>query len=400
MGDYLEKAQKYLKTLCDVKPNRRTGSPGNREATDFFEKTIREFGYDIDASSFASLDFISNGASLVCKDKAYEVYVSPYSLGCDVSAEIITVSTVEELENTECEGKILLLRGAICEEQLMPKNFVFYNPDHHQKIISLLEKLKPGGIITATKKNPDLVGALSPFPLIMDADFNIPSVYCKDTIADHLVDLSGSSFRLKIDARRIPSSAANIIASLNKGKRAKIVITAHIDAYEDTPGALDNASGTSVMLLAAEMLANYQGMNSLEIAALNGEDHYSASGQMDYLQKYSSELPGILVVINIDDVGYKRGKSSYSFYECTPRFEEKAEDVFRKYDGLCRGKQWFSGDHMIFVQNQVPAIAFTAELMPELMRTLTHTSADTPDKIEFSKLVQVAEALNTYIRSL
>jgi aminopeptidase YwaD len=364
LDDYLEKAQKYLKTLCDVKPNRRTGSPGNREATDYFEKTIREFGYDIDAASFASLDFINNGASLVCKDKAYEVYVSPYSLDCDISAEIITVATVEELENIECEGKILLLRGAICEEQLMPKNFVFYNPNHHQKIISLLEKLKPGGIITATKKNPDLVGALSPFPLFMDGDFNIPSVYCNDTMADHLAILPGSSFRLKIDARRIPSSAANIIASLNKGKRAKIVITAHIDAYENTPGALDNASGTAVLLLAAEMLADYQGKNSLEIAALNGEDHYSASGQMDYLKKYGSELPGILVVINIDIVGYKRGKSSYSFYECTPRFEKKAEDVFRKYDGLRRGEQWFSGDHMIFVQNQVPAIAFTAELMP------------------------------------
>jgi aminopeptidase YwaD len=43
--DYATKAQFYLKTLCSVKPNRRTGSAGNKEATDFFADTIRLFGY-------------------------------------------------------------------------------------------------------------------------------------------------------------------------------------------------------------------------------------------------------------------------------------------------------------------------------------------------------------------
>ncbi len=68
-------------------------------------------------------------------------------------------------------------------------------------------------------------------------------------------------------------------------------------------------------------------------------------------------MPAVLVAINRDDVGYKQGKSSYSFYECEPGFEEKVEDVFRKSEGLNRGVQWFNGDYMIFVQNQVPAIA-------------------------------------------
>lgn len=400
LDHYFEKASEYLKILCDVKPNRRTGSSGNREATDFFEKTIREYGYDIDATSFATLDYICDGATLTHGDTSYEVYASPYSLGCDISAEITTVSTVEELENTNCEGKILLLRGAICDEQLMPKNFVFYNPEHHKKIITLLENLKPGGIITATKKNPDLVGALCPFPLFVDGDFDIPSVYCRDAVADELLTFQNTSARLRIDASRVPSSSANVMASLNRGKAGKIVITAHIDAYESTPGALDNASGTAVLLLAAEMLADYRDKYSLEIVALNGEDHYSAAGQMDYLKRYGNEMPGVLVAINIDDVGFKQGKSSYSFHECRPGFDEKVEDAFRKHEGLERGEQWFNGDHMIFVQNQVPAIAITSELMPELLKTVTHTSADTPDLIDCHKLVEVAMALNDAIRIL
>lgn len=41
--EYLQKACEYLETLCRVKPNRRTGSKGNRTATDFFYDTIKPF---------------------------------------------------------------------------------------------------------------------------------------------------------------------------------------------------------------------------------------------------------------------------------------------------------------------------------------------------------------------
>jgi aminopeptidase YwaD len=400
LDDYATKAQYHLTTLCNVKPNRRTGSSGNRDATDFFANTIYRYGYQIDATPFECLDYICGGAVLTQEEEAFEVYVSPYSLGCDVLADLITVSTIEELENTNCAGKILVMRGAICSEQLMPKNFVFYNPEHHQKIIALLESHKPAGIITATERKPEQVGALYPFPLIVDGDFDIPSVYCRDTLGDVLAASQGNSFQLKIGARRLPSSASNVIARLNVGAARKIVLTAHIDAYEGSLGASDNASGTVVLLLCAEMLSNYRGENCIEFAALNGEDHYSAGGQMDYLKRYGSEFPRVMLAVNIDDVGYKQGRASYSFYECSPQIERHAEDVFRHFDGLYRGEQWFNGDHMIFVQCRVPSVAFTSECMPELMRTVTHTASDTPDIIDCHKLVEVAESLNTLVRSL
>jgi len=121
---------------------------------------------------------------------------------------------------------------------------------------------------------------------------------------------------------------------------------------------------------------------------------------MDYLKRYGCEFPGVLLAVNVDDVGYKQGRSSYSFYECSPQLEKKAEDVFLHFDGLVLGGQWFNGDHVIFVQGRVPSVAFTSECMPELMRTVTHTSSDTPDIIDCYKLVEVAESLNALARSL
>jgi aminopeptidase YwaD len=224
-------------------------------------------------------------------------------------------------------------------------------------------------------------------------------VYCKETVGDTLADLKGEVMHLKVDSTRIPSKACNVIARTNAQSDKKVVLTAHIDAYEDTPGALDNASGVVALMLLAEMLRNYRGEIGVEFVAFNGEDHYSVGGQMDYLRRYGEELPNVLLNINIDDAGSKHGRTAYSLYESPQTLETKAERVFAQFVGLTRGEPWYQGDHMVFVQNQVPALAFTSENMAEMMRTVTHTARDTPEQIDYGKLVELAEALNAFIRS-
>lgn len=396
--DYIDKASSYLMRLCSVQPNRRTGSPGNREATDFFADVVSGLGYEVDSAPFACLDYAGGKSWLVSDGKFFQVYTSPYSLGCDVTAELITVSSVHELESCHCEGKILLMKGAICAEQLMPKEFVFYNPDHHKRIYALLEEKKPAAIITATEKNPALVGAIYPFPLIVDGDFDIPNVYCTDTVGEEIAEKSSDTFRLGIDAKRLPSTACNIVARKNPEASQKIVVTAHMDAYENSPGASDNASGAVVLLLLADLLSEYRGTLGVEIAALNGEDHYSAGGQKDYLTRYGEEFNRIALAINIDDVGYKKGNTTYSYYGCAPEIQQKAETVLADFKGIIQGEQWFSGDHMIFVQKGVACMAFTAEEISELMARVTHTTLDTPDIIDSTKLLECALALKSFVQ--
>lgn len=394
---YLQKASEYLEILCRVKPNRRTGSKGNRAATDFFYETIKPWGYTIDATPFTCLDFESGEGSLVYNGNPFEIYISPYSLGCDVAAELVTVSTILELEKCYCTGKILLMKGEICAEQLMPKNFVFYNPEHHKRIYAILEERQPAAIITATARKPELVGALYPFPLIEDGDFDIPSVYCTDTVGEEIAANTFHEFLLMIQAKRVPSTACNVIARKNPDAREKIIVCAHIDAYSNTPGALDNASGTIVLLLLAKMLQKYDGPMAIEFIAFNGEDNFSVGGQMDYLRRYGNELKKVLVAINLDDVGYIKGKTAFSMYECPDIISKKVHQIFSSFNGIVRGEEWFQGDHMIFVQKGIPAIAFTAEKMRELMVKITHTQKDTPELVDCTKLVEIASALKEFI---
>jgi aminopeptidase YwaD len=393
----IKKAGKYLHTLCSVKPNRRTGSPGNSKAVRFVASTVKKWGYAIDTTPFPSLDFDNGIARLRFKGGSYRLTASPFANGCDVTAELVTVTTVKELKQCRCAGKVLLLKGPVCAEQLMPKNFVFYNPDHHKRIYALLDEKNPAAIITATGKNPELVGGEYPFAMIEDGDFDIPSVYCKDRLGEKIAARSGQTVRLKSTARRIASKSSNVIASKNRRAKKKIVMCAHIDARANTPGATDDASGVVTLMLLAEMLKNYKGKMGIEIIAFNGEDYYSAGGQMDYLRRYGKELRKIALAINIDDIGYIKGKSAFSLYQCPAGLTKKAIKIFTGFDGIMQGKQWFQGDHMIFVQQNIAAIAFTAEKMKQLLATITHTPGDHPGIVDCAKLVEAAHALKSFI---
>jgi aminopeptidase YwaD len=151
-------------------------------------------------------------------------------------------------------------------------------------------------------------------------------------------------------------------------------------------------------MLTAELLASYSEPLAIEIVALNGEDHYSAAGQMDYLRCHQDDLERAVLAVNIDDVGYVKGATAYSTIDCPDTLQRIAIEVFSDFEGLIEGEPWYSGDHMIFVQKGVPALAFTAERMPELMETVTHTQRDTPELIDCAKLVELARALEALVR--
>ena len=188
-----QKSLAYLKKLCKEIPERCVGSEGNRMATRFFEREISSFNWNTEMQEFDAIDWKDGGAILQCDDLSFKVFPSPYSLGCTVEAHLVSASSVEELEQLELNGKILLLHGQIAKEQLMPKNFVFYNPEEHQKIISLLEKVRPKAIICATGRNASLAGGVYPFPLIEDGDFDIPSVYMTESEGSRLLSCVGKT---------------------------------------------------------------------------------------------------------------------------------------------------------------------------------------------------------------
>ena len=67
------KAATYLQRLCVDIPSRRTGSSGNREATDFFAATVASFGFATATPAFECIDWVENGADLSADGAAFDV---------------------------------------------------------------------------------------------------------------------------------------------------------------------------------------------------------------------------------------------------------------------------------------------------------------------------------------
>lgn len=386
----IQKANAYLQRLCVEIPMRRLGSAGNRAATDFVAATLASFGWQTECPRFDCLDWIQRGARLAANGDTFDAIVSPYSRGVHTRAPLVVVSTLQELEAANAVDQILLVRGELAREQLMPKNFVFYNPDTHKHIVRWLEAKAPRAIVAATTRNPEVAGAVYPFPLIEDGDFDIPSVYMTEDEGKRLVQYRGATVSLDIEAERIPATGCNVIARKGASDR-RIVLTAHVDAKGGTPGALDDAAGVTTLLLLAELLREYRGLLCIEIAILNGEDNYSAAGEMNYLQR--ARFDEIQLCINLDDLGFHQGSNAFSLYECPDALAQTIRATFACHPGIVEGAQWYQGDHMVFVQNKAPALAITSEKIIELMSTIGHTTQDVPALVDCSKLVGTAVAL-------
>ena len=396
-----QKAEATLRTLCTEIPSRRVGSAGNRAATDLFAGIVASFGFETESPEFDCTDWCQEGVHLSRDGVSLEAFASPYSLGCRITAPFVTASTIEELEVAQLSNKIVLLRGDLTREQLMPKNFPFYNPDSHKHIIALLENKSPRAIIAATSRDAEMVGgAVYPFPLFEDGDFDIPSVFMTDEEGHRLAEHADEWISLEIRAQRIPSKGCNVIARKGANPNRRVVLFAHIDARMGTPGANDNASGVIVMLLLAELLADYAGNLGVEIVALNGEDYYSNPGEQQYLAINAGRFDEIVLGINVDDVGYNRGNVAYSLYDCPSAIAASIHNVFAPYRGVIEGEAWYQGDHGLFLLNKRPALAITSELLGELMAEITHTPKDSPEIIDTAKLVTVALALRDLLLHL
>jgi aminopeptidase YwaD len=397
---FVQKATEYLHILCERIPNRRLGSEGNRQATAFFGETLNDLDCNVTFQSFDCKDWLDEGANLIVEEDVFEVKSSPYSREIEVRAPLVVAASVDELNELQAEGSILLLKGEIAQEQLMPKNFPFYNPEHHKKIYSLLESKAPRAIITATSRNPELAGGMYPFPMIEDGDFDIPSVYMKDVEGERLAAHAGQDVSLTINATRIPAQGHNVIGRIGPPDAEKIVLCAHIDAKDETPGALDNGTGVVMLLVLAELLEGYSGKYQIELLAFNGEDHYSAQGHKEYIKENTDYFDEIIIAINTDVAGYIDGLSAFSLYGCTPEVGAIIRETMSGYKSLVEGQQWYQSDHSIFIQQGRPAMAITSDRFIELSTHITHTPKDNLDLVDYEKLVDISYALREIIDSL
>jgi Iap family predicted aminopeptidase len=364
----------------------------NNAATEYVENIFSNASLNCYKQEFDCICWENKGAILKVIGQQIEAIPSDYSLGCDIEAEFIFVDSVEKLANSSLEGKIAILHGQLTQEPLMPKQFVFYNPESHKKIIAMLEEKNPIAIVTVSPIDNVF------FPIIEDGDFTIPVAIIKKDSLDILLKKSNAVLTLKIEADRIDSKACNLIATNGSGK--KITLTAHIDTKPNTVGALDNACGVAVLLAIAEKLKRNPINNCIEIAILNGEDYYSTPGELAYMNTHLSKSDDFKFCINIDGIALKNSNIAYSFFDCDDTIKAGILAESNKSKEFIEIDPWPQGDHMMFVMKGVPSIALTSEGIFDIYETIIHTPKDNLSLVDLDKAAAVADFLYSVIEKI
>ncbi|MCF8356016.1 MAG: M28 family peptidase [Melioribacteraceae bacterium] len=383
--------------INDIIRERPVGTKANKIVCELITKEAVKAGLEKTSLPFECMTWDKQTSFVQFGDVKVEVFPSPFSKSFIGTGKLLKIQSLEELNETEISNKIVLLHGEISKEPFMPKNFPFYYPDNHKKIIEKLENSSPKAILALTKKHP--MCGLEPFPLFEDGNFDIPSAYCGISDSDTLLKLSGEVYT-EINSNVEEANGEQIVVTKRSNiKKGKVIVCAHLDSKYGTPGALDNATGVFVMIEIMKRLKYYDGEYDIDFVPFNGEEYYGVKGQLTYLDYIKQQNNNIKLVINIDSPGHKDSKTSLSLYNFDSKMRDWIENRIRSNEHVTKGEEWYAGDHSMFAFQGISCIAVTSSNLSETVLDITHTPNDTKENISLDILKETSNFLTEIIES-
>ena len=381
-----EAIRAHLAALTRWPAGRPVGSPANHAAEEYIATTLQAAGYEVERQGFDCLDWRLEGAELWMGDGPLPVMANPYSPAGDVTAPLVAIASLAELETAALSGRIALLHGALAAEPLFPRNFPFYTHEEHRRVAELLETKGARAVIAASPR------AANPPPVIEDGDFTLPSVTVGDDVGAVLLAAEGAPVTLRVRSTTRPGRGANVIGRRARATRAKLVLCAHFDTKPGTPGAMDNAAGVATVLALAARLAAAPPA-SLEVVAFNGEDHYASPGEMAYIGACGGEFARIALVVNVDGIGRRGAPTTLAFFNCPADWADGVRGAMSARSGLEEAAPWPQSDHSIFAMRGVPCVAVTSGDIFGEIDSVIHTPADTPDRLDPQQMAAAVDFL-------
>lgn len=368
--------------------DRDLGTQRNRDATDYVAQRMRQIGLQVEALEFEVPEWRFGSASVRIHGVELSAHPGPFSPSLEGKGPLAVIRTADELSALNAPGTVLLLCDEIAAEQFTPRGYPFYaNPDH-TAILDEIEAKNPVAVLCATDKSL-MTGAMSPFPLIEDVHFDVPSAYMSVEKGARLAEFVGDIVAVSIESEVRASTGVQPIGRRSGTRERRIIVSAHIDSKPETPGAIDNAAGVAVLLAVADLLRNVELDYELEFAPFNGEDHVLAPGELAWLAA-NEDLSDIRLVINIDAPGLLGTPSAYSLYGVDEATTALAASLAGGNTSVIEGPQWPASDHMIFAMGGVSAVAVTTADFATGMSELFHTQADVPEIVDYDLLAGTA----------
>jgi len=194
--------------------------------------------------------------------------------------------------------------------------------------------------------------------------------------------------------------SANVVGQIRGTERPDeyILVGAHFDGHDISPGSDDNGSGTVALIETARILSMHrEALKRSVMFALFTAEEIGLIGARSFVGRHRALLERIRLVINVDGIGNERGKGFdfHGWHEGKQLVAALAKDMEWELDFACRIGMY--SDHFPFILEGVPAASFGNFSKPASGRGFGHTVADTLDKVS---LFDLREAVSTLARSI
>lgn len=377
-----------VERLCSP-GDRSLGTERNRAATRYVMARMRGMGLATRSIGFEVPEWRAGAASVEAAGRSVPVQPGPFSPGLRAAeGRLVLVRQANDIPDGPVPDAVLLLLGEIAATQFTPRGYPFYSDAEHAAILDALEASQCLAVLAATTKSA-MTGAMSPFPLIEDVSFCVPSAYMTAETGEWLAGHEGKMVGVSIDSEVAPSNGEQPVGRHEGPGADWIVVSAHVDSKPGTPGAIDNAAGVAVLLAAAQLALGASPARTLEFVPFNGEDHVLAPGELAWLAG-NPRLDDVRLTVNIDAPGLPGGPSAYSLYGVGETAGEVIARLASEFPDVTEGPPWPASDHMVFAMRGVPAVAVTSSDFATASGEYSHTPADVPAILDYEVLAGTA----------
>ncbi|MBA4158718.1 MAG: M28 family peptidase [Gemmatimonadetes bacterium] len=394
--------------LIDVIGGRMSGQPSGDLAQEFVRGRLAGYGLEeVRLERFPLLGWERGPAALVLQapEALHGREISVLSLGhvgaATVTAPVLDAGhgTAEELAalGDRARGRIVLVRVG--------------QPEGYGRSVHRTEKLT---LAAAAGAVGFVMIAPEPGTLVQvgvatlgDEPAPIPAVAANFETGSWLLRILASApgpvvAGLTTGNRMGPAEAANVLGDLRGTSGETVLAGAHLDSWDLGTGALDNGSGTLVVMEAARILSAHvlrtgeQPRRTIRFALWMGEElglygsrfHVAEALRRGTLDEYRA-------VLNLDMVGAPVGFGAMDRPEAAaalrPLIHELRAAGFALDTAVATGGGLYS-DHQPFLLEGIPILSMQSRLKEGAGR-FYHSAGDTRDKIDEADLGEAAAAV-------
>ncbi|MCE5215715.1 M28 family metallopeptidase [bacterium] len=288
---------KHLQVLCEEIGPRLSGTAGDDRATEYISEHMRRCGLETEVQEYPCPAWEHGEPQLTMLKEGRRVplpaVAQTFSEACDVEAQIACAGSLKELDLApELDGKVLVLHGQLASS---------LTADRNPALLAAEERRAAALIVVSPAETVSTKLTRDPFA-------RAPSVAVPRSAGGVLLASQGSRITLRLEARRYESIGHNVIGRVPGDPEEHVLVAAHYDTAADVPGAVDNASGTAVLLeLCERFAASPRQKQGLHFVAYGAEEYgrtgHGCLGAVEYVRRHPGDVEGARAVVEIDCVG-------------------------------------------------------------------------------------------------